>query len=76
MAYQTFTLPSFSGVRMDLSEGLLKPDMSPEAYNADTRSGALCSAKGFSRVMPALCEADTPLDASCNELYLTCPSII
>ncbi len=62
MAYQTFTLPSFSGVRMDLSEGLLKPDMSPEAYNADTRFGALRSAKGFSRVMQALCEADTPFE--------------
>ncbi len=62
MAYQTMTLPTFSGVRMDLSEGLLKPDMTPEACNADTRSGALCAAKGFSRVMPALCEADTPFE--------------
>ena len=55
MAYQTMTLPSFSGVRMDLAESLMKLDMSPDAVNADTRSGALCSAGGFSRVMPELC---------------------
>ena len=60
MAHQTVTLPSFGSVRMDLSEGLLKPDMSPDACNADTRSGALKTADGFSRVMPAACEADTP----------------
>lgn len=59
MAYQTITLPSFSGVRNDLSEGLLKLDMSPDAMNADTRTGALTSAGGFSRVMPALVDADT-----------------
>lgn len=62
MAYQTMTLPSFGSVRMDLSEGLLKPDMSPEAVNADTHSGALCSAKGFSRVMPEPVDADTPFE--------------
>ena len=62
MAYQTMTLPSFGSVRMDLSEGLLKPDMSPEACNADTSSGALCSAKGFSRVMPETVSADTPFE--------------
>lgn len=62
MAYQTMTLPSFGSVRMDLSEGLLKPDMSPEAYNADTHSGALCSAKGFSRVMPETVDAETPYE--------------
>ncbi len=62
MAYQTMTLPSFGSVRMDLSEGLLKPDMSPEAYNADTRSGALCSAKGFSRVTPETVDAETPYE--------------
>ena len=39
MAYQTMTLPAFGSVRMDLCEGLLKPDMSPEAYNADPRRG-------------------------------------
>ena len=62
MAYETVLLPSFGSVRMDLSEGLLKPDMSPDACNADTRSGALCTATGFSRVMPAICEADTPFE--------------
>ena len=62
MAYQTTTLPAFGSVRMDLSEGLLKPDMSPEAYNADTRSGALCPAGGFSRVMPETVDAETPYE--------------
>jgi hypothetical protein len=33
--------------------------MSPDAMNADTRTGALTSAGGFSRVMPALVDADT-----------------
>ena len=62
MAYQTMTLPSFGSVRMDLSEGLLKPDMSPDACNMDTHTGALCSCTGFSRVMPELVEADTPFE--------------
>ncbi|MBQ1820317.1 MAG: hypothetical protein II117_01810 [Clostridia bacterium] len=62
MAYQNATLPSFSGVRMDLCEGLMKPDMSPDAYNVDTRTGALALAGGFTRVMPALVEADTPFE--------------
>ncbi len=62
MAYQTVSLPSFGSVRMDLSEGLLKPDMSPDACNADTRSGALRSASGFTRVMPEIAEADTPFE--------------
>ena len=62
MAYQTVSLPSFGSVRMDLSEGLLKPDMSPDACNADTRSGALRTASGFSRVMPELVTADTPFE--------------
>ena len=62
MAYQTATLPSFSGVRMDLCEGLMKPDMSPDAYNVDTRSGALTVAGGFSKVMPATVGADTPYE--------------
>ena len=60
MAHQTVTLPSFGSVRMDLSEGLLKPDMSPDACNADTRSGALRTAGGFSRVMPQACDSGTP----------------
>ena len=58
MAYQTMSLPSFGSVRMDLCEGLLKPDMSPDACNVDTRSGALRSAAGFSRVMPEPAEAE------------------
>ncbi len=62
MAYQTMTLPSFSGVRTDLAEGLMKPDMSPDAVNADTRTGALCSAGGFSRVMPEPCVDDRPFE--------------
>ncbi len=62
MAYQTMTLSSFSGVRADLSEGLMKSDMSPDAVNADTRSGALCSAGGFSRVMQEPCCNDRPLE--------------
>lgn len=62
MAYQTMTLPSFGGVRMDLNEGLMKPDMSPDALNADTRSGALCSACGFSRVMPEPVETETAFE--------------
>lgn len=62
MAYQTVSLPSFGSVRMDLAEGLLKPDMSPDACNVDTRSGALRTASGFSRVMPELVEAETPLE--------------
>lgn len=62
MGCQTLTLPSFGSVRMDLNEGLLKPDMSPDACNADTRSGALCSAAGFSRVMPEAAAADTPFE--------------
>ncbi|MBR0507528.1 MAG: hypothetical protein IJJ86_02860 [Clostridia bacterium] len=60
MAYQTATLPSFSGVRMDLCDGLLKADMSPDAYNADTRAGSLRSAGGFSRVVPETIDADAP----------------
>ena len=47
---------------MDLADGLLKPDMSPDACNIDTRSGALCTAKGFSRVMPELVETETPFE--------------
>ena len=62
MAYQTVSLPSFGSVRMDLADGLLKPDMSPDACNIDTRSGALCTAKGFSRVMPELVETETPFE--------------
>lgn len=62
MAYQTVSLPSFGSVRMDLSEGLLKPDMSPDACNVDTRSGALRTAFGFSRVMPETLEAITPFE--------------
>ena len=62
MAFQIATLPSFGSVRMDLTEGLRKSDMSPNACTADTRSGALCSAKGFSRVIPSLCTADTPFE--------------
>ncbi len=62
MAYQTMTLPAFGSVRMDLCEGLLKPDMSPEAYNADTRSGALCPVGGFSRVMQETVGAETPYE--------------
>lgn len=62
MAYQTVSLPSFGSVRMDLTEGLLRPDMSPDACNVDTRSGALKTATGFSRVMSALAEADTPFE--------------
>ena len=62
MAYETMTLSSFSGVRQDLSEGLMKPDLSPDAYNADTHTGGLASAKGFSRVMTALVNAETPYE--------------
>lgn len=62
MAYQTMTIPLFSGMRTDLSEGLLKPDMSPDAVNADTRSGALCSACGFSRAVPACVPLDEHLE--------------
>ncbi len=62
MAYQTATLPSFGSVRMDLSEGLLKPDMSPDACNADTRTGALQSACGFSRAVPEIVEPETSFE--------------
>ena len=62
MAYQTMTLPSFGSVRMELSEGLLKPDMSPDACNTDTRTGALRTASGFSRAVPELVEAETPFE--------------
>ena len=62
MAYQTVSLPSFGGIRMDLCEGLLKPDMSPDACNLDTRSGALRTASGFSRVMPEPVEAERSLE--------------
>ena len=62
MAYQTTILPSFGSVRTDLNEGLLKPDMSPDACNMDTRSGALCSASGFSRVMPQPVLSDEPFE--------------
>ncbi len=62
MAYQTMTIPLFSGMRTDLSEGLLKLDMSPDAENADTRSGGLCSACGFSRAVPALVPLDEHLE--------------
>ena len=34
MAYQTTVLPSFGSIRMDVSEGLMKPDMSPDACNS------------------------------------------
>ena len=61
MAYQTAALPAFSGVRMDLCDGLLKADMSPDAVNADTRSGSLRSAGGFSRAVSAAIDPDTPL---------------
>lgn len=62
MAYQTVSLPSFGSMRTDLTEGLLRPDMSPDACNVDTRSGALRTAAGFSRVMPATVEAETPFE--------------
>lgn len=62
MAYQTTILPSFGSVRMDIGEGLLKPDMSPDACNVDTRSGALCTSSGFSRVLPTLTLAGTPFE--------------
>lgn len=65
MAYQTAALPSFSGVRMDLTDGLLKADMSPDAYNADTRAGSLRAAGGFSRAVPETVEADAPLTRMC-----------
>jgi len=60
MAYQTAALPLFSGVRMDLCDGLLKADVSPEAYNADTRAGSLRSAGGFSRVVRETLDSDVP----------------
>lgn len=62
MAYQTAILPSFNGIRMDLSEGLMKPDMSPDACNINTRTGALCSGTGFSRVLPVLPLSETPFE--------------
>lgn len=49
MAYTFGTLPSFDGVRLDRSDALLPIDTSPDACNMDTRTGALCTAKGFSR---------------------------
>ena len=48
MAYTYGVLPSFGGVRMDLSPYLLPPDSSPDACNVDTRTGALRTATGFS----------------------------
>ena len=62
MAYQIMTLPSFSGVRMDLCDGLMKPDMSPDAFNADTSAGGLCTAGGFMKAIPHLVSADTPFE--------------
>ncbi len=62
MAYQTLTLPSFGSLRMDLCEGLLKPDMSPDAVNVDTRSGGLQSATGFSREIYETLDSDTPYE--------------
>ena len=49
MAYTYGVLPAFSGVRMDLSETLMRADQSPDACNMDTRSGDLRTATGFSR---------------------------
>ena len=48
MAYTYGVLPSFGGVRMDLSPYLLPADSSPDACNVDTRTGALRTATGFS----------------------------
>ena len=62
MAYQIMTLPSFSGVRMDLCDGLMKPDMSPDAFNADTSAGGLCTAGGFQKAIPHPVSADTPFE--------------
>ena len=62
MAYTYGILPSFGGVRMDLSPYLLPPDCSPDACNMDTRSGSLRSAKGFSRVLQGMLPAnETPI---------------
>jgi hypothetical protein len=62
MAYQTALLPAFSGVRMDICEGLMKPDASPNACNVDTRSGGLTLAGGFTRTVPAAIETITPVE--------------
>ena len=62
MAYSYGVLPSFGGVRMDLSPFLLPADSSPDACNVDTRSGALRTAHGFSRaVRTALPQGETPM---------------
>ena len=52
MAYQVTALPAFGGVRMDLCDQLLPLGTCPDACNVDTRSGALKSATGFSKVVP------------------------
>ena len=62
MAYTYGVLPSFGGVRMDLSPYLLPADSSPDACNVDTRTGALRTATGFSAaVQGVLPRGETPL---------------
>ena len=61
MAYTYGVLPSFSGVRMDLSESLLRADQSPDACNMDTRFGDLRTAGGFSRAASGVLPTETPL---------------
>ena len=51
MAYTYGVLPAFSGVRMDLSESLMRADQSPDACNMDSRAGDLRTATGFSRAL-------------------------
>ena len=61
MAYQVTALPVFGGVRMDVADQLLSKGASPDACNVDTRSGALKSANGFTKVVPDLVDADETL---------------
>ena len=66
MAYTYDLFKAFDGVRMDLNDYLLPRGCSPDACNMDTRTGALRTAKGFSKAVPAL----LPNGASPQRLYV------
>lgn len=61
MAYTYGNLSAFTGIRMDLSQALMSPDMSPDACNMDTRTGDLALASGFSRAASGILESETSL---------------
>ena len=61
MAYTYGVLPSFTGVRMDLADALMRADQSPDACNMDTRSGSLQTACGFSRAASGVLHVSVPI---------------